>query len=166
MDYKKIKDTLDEAQRKTVEANITNKDTSIKVTNLKEVLGELQKEITSNDHYAKQLLNEAKSVSAKANSTQSNLKNLQKKYDTAKDKLNDTIIRVENSKEKAKRLMNRSLNLSAEVTKIETDIQKLQLLPHSKALLELEIEIKDLIEKMNTYNAIIHKRADYYKVCN
>lgn len=166
MDYKKIKDALDEAQRKTFEANITNKDTTVKVANLKEVLGELQKEITSNDHYAKQLLNEAKSVSAKANSTQSNLKKLQKKYDTAKEKLNDTIIRVENSKEKAKRLMNKSLNLSAEVTKIETDIQKLQLLPHGESLLELESEIKDLIEKMNKYNAIIHKRADYYKVCN
>lgn len=142
------------------------KDTAVKVNNLKDVLGQLQIEITNNDHYANQLLNEAKNVYSKANTTQSNLKNLQSRYDSAKEKLNDTIIKVENSKERAKRLMNRSLKLSAEVTKIETDIQKLQLLPHGDSLLALEDEIKGLIEKMNDYNRIIHKKAEYYKACN
>lgn len=152
--------------KKTSQANSTNKDTEGKVAKLKDILGELQKEITNNDYFAKQLLNEAKTVHTKANSTQSNLKNLQKKYDSTKDKLNDTIIKVENSKERAKNLMNRSLALSAEVSQIDNDIQKLQLLPHAEALIELESEIRDLIEKMDKYNNLIRSRSDYYKDCN
>lgn len=111
------------------------------------------------------MFNEAKNVHAKANTTQSNLKNLQKKYDSTKQKLNNTTVKVENSKEKVESLMNRSLNLSAEVAKIENDIQKLQQLPHSDGLLALENEIKDLIEKMNTYNTRIQSRAEYLKIC-
>lgn len=122
--------------------------------------------MTNNDYFATQLLNEAKSVQSKADTTQSNLKNLQMKYDSAKQKLNSTIVNVENSKERAKTLMNKSLNLSGEINKIDNDIQKFGASTHSDELMILERDIKDLTDRMDKYNAIIRERSDYYKNCN
>lgn len=127
---------------------------------------DLQKSVQGNRFTAQTLKNDSVNIEKKVNQTQSNLKQLQDDYETAEQRLNDTINKVQDSQHKAKGLHDRALNLTATVTKTQEDILKLKNLAVGGNLYSLRDEIERLLEEMEFYTGEIESKADYFKNCN
>lgn len=108
---------------------------------------------------------QSKDIVKKAQETSGTLGTLQDEYKEAKTKLNKTLHNAENSKQRADMLVEKAMKLTANVTKMEEDIKRLQQTQSDRNLEDLEKEIVMLIEKMRRYDDIIQVKKDHYNSC-
>lgn len=151
--------------RKTNEAKTKIEDTGKEIGNLVENFNQLQTQILQNDVLATSLESQSIDISKKAHETSGTLENLQTEYKDAKSKLNKTLHNAENSKQRADLLVQKAIFLTANVTKMDEDIKRLQQTQSDRNLDDLENEITKLIEKMRHHDRIIQARKDYYNSC-
>ncbi|KAL1492725.1 hypothetical protein ABEB36_010939 [Hypothenemus hampei] len=151
---------------------IENKIKSSEGGNIKKKLQELQsniialqKNITENENSANRTIEESVNTLKKAEKTRDDSEELQKKYTSARGRLNETLVKVDKTKGRAKDLYKKALDLVEKVTDDLGKIQELQDSNQDNDLQDLETKLKVFIEKMNTYTSSLETKVGYYKTC-
>nr|XP_022901153.1 laminin subunit beta-1 isoform X1 [Onthophagus taurus]XP_022901154.1 laminin subunit beta-1 isoform X1 [Onthophagus taurus] len=163
--FKDIKRDLDNIDKMTNGTYQQIENTSGNLGTLDKELEDLKKLLRGNQFTAQTLKNESTNIKTKTEETMDKLKVLLNDYDQAKEKLNASITKADNSKTRAENLVNRTVNLSSKVKTTQESISKLKS-PSSNNLGELEEQLKQLISDMDKYTEDIEKKAEYFKHCN
>ncbi|XP_031335758.1 laminin subunit beta-1 isoform X2 [Photinus pyralis] len=153
----KIGNTTEDAQQKTNEA-------ADQIDKLGNRLTQLQVKITSNEEFAKRVIDESQGIQKEANNTHEKFEKLLNQYNSVKIELSNKLGVVEDSKSRADDLFKRAFQLMLKIKGVESSVDVLKNSPES-SLKNLEHEIQALMNEMKQHNRKIEQRETYYKKC-
>lgn len=137
-----------------------------KLIELQENILALQKNITDNANSANSTIEESVNTLKKAEKTKTDSVQLQESYKVARQRLNNTMDKVQTANERANNLSKKALDMVAKVQNNKNKIQMLQENNQDPTLERLEEELNRLIAKMEEYTMILESKVEYYKTCN
>lgn len=137
-----------------------------KLIELQENILALQKNITDNANSANSTIEESVNTLKKAERTKADSEQLQDSYKVARQRLNDTLDKVQKANERANNLSKKALDMVAKVQNNKNKIQMLQESSQDPMLEELEAKLNGLIKKMEEYTMTLERKVEYYKTCN
>ena len=102
---------------------------------------------------------------SKAEKTWSDSEELQGKYKDARERLNETLNKVDKTKERAMHLSKKALDLFEKVNENSSKISDLQDRSQDTELSNLENQLRALIDKMNSYTKKLENKVEFYNNC-
>ncbi|KAF5294829.1 hypothetical protein FQA39_LY00313 [Lamprigera yunnana] len=158
----KVNKLLDKIGNTTVDAQSKTNETFLQIEVLGGRLKVLQVKITSNEEFAKRVIEESQSIQKEANNTHEKFEKLLKHYNDVKVDLSSKLSTVDDSKTRAGNLFERTLQLMAKMKGVENAVDSLRSTPEI-LLRNLEDEILSLTNEMEQHNKKIEQRESYYK---
>ncbi|KAF5272841.1 hypothetical protein FQR65_LT00437 [Abscondita terminalis] len=155
---------LDKIGNTTADAQDKTNNASSQIDKLDSRLNELKLKITSNEEFARRIIEESQGIHQEANNTRTKFDDLLNKYSTVQIELKNKLDTVGDSKKRADDLFKRAFELMLKIKGVESAVDNLKGTPDF-LLKTLETEIQSLTNEMEEHNRKIERMESYYKKC-